>query len=106
MNTKVLLASVLLAVWVQTADCLTFERTIEGDLRSKSVVHSGSGLFFAQNMMYRHNIAVYNRSYELVKVIPDQVRLADFGHPNQGVFSGAPVEAAFSHEGKYAWVSN
>lgn len=106
MKTKVLLASVLLAVRVQNADCLTFERTIEGDLRSKSVVHSGSGLFFAQNMMYRHNIAVYNRNYELVKVIPDQVRLADFGYPNQGVFSGAPVEAAFSHEGKYAWVSN
>jgi YVTN family beta-propeller protein len=97
----------MLLVLVQTpASGLTLEKTIEGDLAPKSIVHSGSGLFFAQNMMYRHTIAVYNRDFKLVKVIPDRVNLADFGYPYPGSFQGAPVEAAFSHGGKYAWVSN
>lgn len=85
---------------------MTLEKTIEGDLSSKSVVHSGTGLFFAQNMMYRHTITVYNRNFELVKVIPDRVKLSDFGYSEKGSFRGSPVEAAFSHNGKYAWVSN
>ena len=31
------------------------------DLQPKSVVASGNGLFFAQNMMYRHNVMVFDR---------------------------------------------
>ena len=85
---------------------LTLHMTITGDISPKSVVYSGNGLFFAQNMMYRHNVTVYNRDYEIVKTIPDQVRLSNFGYPHKGLFHGAPVEAAFSHNGKYAWISN
>lgn len=89
------------------AEALTLVKTISGDLSSKSVVHSGAGLFFAQNMMYRHTISVFNRDFELVKTIPDSVRLSDFGYKKyRGSYRGAPVEAAFSHGAKYAWVSN
>lgn len=73
----------------------------------KSVVYSGNGLFFAQNMMYNHSITVYNRDYKLVKVIPDEVDLSKYGYvKTPGKYRGAPVEASFSHNGKYAWISN
>ena len=83
------------------------KKTITGRITPKSVVHSGNGLFFAQNMMYSHTITVYNREHKLVKTIPDRVNLAKFGYPNfKGEYNGAPVEVSFSHDGKYAWVSN
>lgn len=82
-------------------------KTITGQLSPKSVVHSGAGLFFAQNMMYSHTIGVYDRQYNLVKTISDEVKLADHGYPQYpGVQNGAPVEAAFSPDGSTAWVSN
>lgn len=80
---------------------------IAGNISPKSVVHSGQGLFFAQNMMYRHTITVYNRQHKLVKTIPDRVNLSKYGYAQfKGTFRGAPVETSFSHDGKYAWVSN
>jgi YVTN family beta-propeller protein len=82
-------------------------QNIHGQLSPKSVVHNGDGLFFAQNMMYRHTVNVYNRKYELVCVIKDDVELKKYGYEEfKGKFKGAPVECAFSHNGKYAWVSN
>jgi DNA-binding beta-propeller fold protein YncE len=87
---------------------LVLRETLGGDITPKSVVSSGTGLVFAQNMMYRHSVTVYDAAtLELRKTIPDAVRLADFGvkgHP--GTAQGAPVEAAFSPDGKYAYVSN
>ncbi|HEX7104626.1 MAG TPA: YncE family protein [Acidothermaceae bacterium] len=82
-------------------------KTILGHLDPKSVVASGTGLFFAQNMMYLHTINVYDRDYKLLKIIPDTVRLADFGYPQYpGKYKGAPVEAAFTPDGASAYVSN
>ncbi|WP_322744733.1 hypothetical protein [[Phormidium] sp. LEGE 05292] len=90
----------------QTAP-MYLKKTINGKITPKSVVHSGHGLFFAQNMMYSHTITVYNREHNLVKTIPDRVNLAKFGYANfKGDYNGAPVEVSFSHDGKYAWVSN
>ena len=81
--------------------------TIVGHLDPKSVVSSGAGLFFAQNMMYLHTINVYDRDYKLVKIIPDTVRLSDFGYPQyRGTYKGAPVEAAFTPDGASAYISN
>jgi YVTN family beta-propeller protein len=58
-------------------------------------------------MMYLHTINVYDRNYKLLKIIPDAVRLADFGYPQYpGVYQGAPVEAAFTPGGKSAYISN
>ncbi|MBE9053020.1 peptidoglycan-binding protein [Nostocales cyanobacterium LEGE 11386] len=86
---------------------MTLAKTISGKISPKSVVHSGNGLFFAQNMMYNHTITVYNREHQLVKIIPDEVDLSKYGYSNfKGNYKGAPVEASFSHDGKYAWVSN
>lgn len=93
---------------VQAQDStLRLKKVIRGGLTPKSVVHSGNGLFFAQNMMYSHTVRVYNRNYELVKTISDKVKPKDFGIDTiNGILNGSPVEAAFSHGGKYAWVSN
>lgn len=77
------------------------------NMSPKSVVASGHGLVFAQNMMYHHTISVFGSDGSLVKTIPDGVELATFGiegHP--GPTKGAPVEAAFSPDGRTAWVSN
>ena len=86
---------------------LTRLTVVTGSISPKSVVASGHGLFFAQNMMYRHTITVYNRSFRLVKTIPDSVDLAKLGAPDfPGVYQGAPVEAAFTPDGTHAYVSN
>ncbi len=82
-------------------------KTIKGKISPKSIVHNKNGVFFAQNMMYRHTVTVYDRSYKLVKTISDKVKLSDYGEDKyKGTYKGAPVECAFSHDGKYAWVSN
>jgi YVTN family beta-propeller protein len=86
---------------------LVLQKTIYGQISPKSIVHSGDGLFFAQNMMYNHTVTVYDRNYKLLKTIKDEVNLADYGFDDyNNTYKGAPVEVAFSHEGQYAWVSN
>ncbi|MEQ9667516.1 peptidoglycan-binding protein [Coleofasciculus sp. G2-EDA-02] len=86
---------------------MTLKHTIAGKISPKSIVHSGRGLFFAQNMMYSHTITVYDRQYNLVKTIADAVNLQKYGHSKgNGTYKGSPVEAAFSDNGQYAWVSN
>ena len=86
---------------------MTLKKTIYGKISPKSIVYSGAGLFFAQNMMYSHTITVYDRKFKLVKTIPDTVNLSKFGFAKfKGNYQGSPVEAAFSTDGKYAYVSN
>jgi YVTN family beta-propeller protein len=86
---------------------LALTKTVTGDISPKSVVASERGLVFAQNMMYRHTITVYDRNGNLVKTIPDTVDLAQFGIPGHpGPVQGAPVEAAFTPDGTHAYVSN
>jgi YVTN family beta-propeller protein len=87
---------------------LRLRDTLGGDIAPKSVASSGTGLIFAQNMMYQHSVTVYDaRTLELEKTISDSVSLADFGYERYpGTQEGAPVEAAFSPDGKYAYVSN
>ena len=86
---------------------MTHVRTITGAISPKSVAPTGTGLMFAQNMMYRHTMTVYDRDGALVKTIPDGVELSKFGisgHP--GVSRGAPVEAAVDHAHRYMFASN
>lgn len=79
---------------------------ISGSLSPKSVVSSQTGLFFAQNMMYRHTISVFDRDQELVKTIRDSVDLAEYGFGEQSrVVRGAPVEAAFAPDRGHVYVS-
>lgn len=92
------------------ADATTMVRTMRiaaANLSPKSIVAGPAGLLFAQNMMYHHTISVFRADGALLKTIPDTVDLSAFGitgHP--GVSKGAPVEAAFTPDGRYAWVSN
>ena len=80
---------------------------LTGDLTAKSVVASGTGLYFAQNMMYRHTISVFDHHKNLVATIDDSVDLREFGHDVPGdLYRGAPVEAAFTSDGSFAFVSN
>lgn len=86
---------------------MALKTTIYGNIAPKSIVHSGKGLFFAQNMMYTHSVTVYDRNYQLVKTISDAIELQEYGYPQYaGMYRGAPVEATFSHDGQYAWISN
>ncbi|MCB1026961.1 MAG: YncE family protein [Microthrixaceae bacterium] len=92
----------------KTADQRTLGEvgTITDDaLRPKSVVASGTGLFFAQNMMYAHNVAVYDRDLQQVKVIDDSVVPSFFGLSGSDPVEGAPVEAVFTSDGSAAYVS-
>ena len=80
---------------------------ISGNISPKSVASSGAGYVTAQNMMYRHSVTVYDAAtLKLVKTIPDSVNLAKLGYREYGTARGAPVEAAFSTNGRYAFVSN
>ena len=87
---------------------LKLARVITGNISPKSVASSGAGYVTAQNMMYRHSVTVYDaRKLKLVKTISDAVKLAKLGYPEYpGTTRGAPVEAAFSPDGRYAYVSN
>lgn len=86
---------------------LTEIARLTGELSSKSVVSSGNGLFFAQNMMYQHTITVFDENEELVATIPDSLDLSTFGvDVEPGEYRGAPVEAAFTSDGRYGFVSN
>ena len=55
---------------------LKLRETIAGAISPKSVVASGTGLFFAQNMMYQHTVTVYDRD--------DEARRDDPGHRGPG----------------------
>ena len=82
-------------------------KIIEGKINPKSIVHSGNGLFFAQNMMYKHTVTVYDRNFQLLKTISDKVELNSFGYSKRnGLYRGSPVECTFTHDGRFAWVSN
>ncbi len=82
-------------------------KKISGGLSPKSIVHNGQGLFFAQNMIYNHTVTVFNRKLQLIKRISDRVPGSLLDSIFKGKFiKGSPVEVAFSHNGKYAWVSN
>jgi YVTN family beta-propeller protein len=87
---------------------LILRAVITGDISPKSVASSGTGFVTAQNMMYRHTITVYRASnMQLVKTISDGVYLSRLGYPKyHGLDRGAPVEAAFAPDGRYAYVSN
>lgn len=80
--------------------------TIGGPISPKSVDASDTGLVIAQNMMYRHSMTVYDSAGTLVATIPDTVNLGALGVPGGATVQGAPVEAAFTPDARYAYVSN
>ena len=86
---------------------LTLVKTVTGNISPKSVVATDTGRVFAQNMMYRHTMTVYDEAGSLVKTVPDGVDLAHFGYPGHaGVSQGAPGEGAVSPDHNYFYVTN
>ncbi len=87
---------------------LRYVTTIGGHISPKSVDASGTGLVFAQNMIYTNTVTVYNdHNYHLVATISDAVRLSNWGYPQYpGRYLGGPVEAAFTPDRRYVYVSN
>ena len=83
-------------------------KTIKGDIAPKSVRASGNGLVSAHNMMYRHSVTIYGaESMELKVTVPDTVKLSDFGFSKfTSPVRGAPVEGAFSPDGRHLYVTN
>lgn len=85
---------------------LRLRKVIIGPNTPKSVESSQGGLFFVQNNVFRHTIGVYDRRFKKVKTIRDAVVLADHGFPRYTKkVRGAPVEAAFSPDGRFAYVT-
>ena len=76
-------------------------------LTPKSVVASGTGLYFAQNVMYGHTISIFDADKQLVKTLSDSVDLQSLGYDVKGeIYRGSPVEAVFTSDGSQAFVSN
>jgi YVTN family beta-propeller protein len=83
-------------------------KTIGGPISPKSVLASDSGLISAHNMMYNHSVTIYDADKaELIATVPDSVVLSDFGFTKySGSYKGAPVEGAYSPDGKYLYFTN
>lgn len=87
---------------------LVLVKTITGAITPKSVRSSKFGVISAHNMMYRHTVTLYNsKTFALIKTISDKVQLSSFGFKGySGTYQGAPVEGAFSPDGKYLYTTN
>ena len=77
------------------------------EISPKSVVSTGTGYVFAQNMMYKHTITLYDsKTLKLVETIPDSVSAAELGiKGHSGEVKGAPVEAAVTPDGRFMYIS-
>lgn len=87
---------------------LVLIKTINGAIAPKSVLASNTGLVSAHNMMYRHSVTIYDaNSLELKATVADSVELSEYGYSKYlGNYKGAPVEGAFSPDGKYLYFTN
>jgi YVTN family beta-propeller protein len=79
-----------------------------GPLSPKSIVASGTGVVYAQNMIYNHSVTAFDADGDFVATIPDTVDLAQFGVTGfpPGTVQGGPVELAFSADRTKAYTSN
>lgn len=115
---KYLVAAVIVSLCVITTPArsdvvsadtkMSLIKTITGDISPKSVRSSGNGLVSAHNMMYRHSVTIYDaNTFELINTVLDSVQLSKFGYSKYtSTYKGAPVEGAFSPDGKYLYVTN
>src|ERR671918_278329 len=79
-----------------------------GPLSPKSIVASGTGVVYAQNMIYNHSVTAFDADGDFLATIPDTVELARFGITGfpAGTVQGGPVELAFSPDRTKAYTSN
>ncbi len=77
-----------------------------GPLSSKSVVALPTGKVIAQNMMYTHGVTVYSNTGQFLARVSDSVPRSMLGLKGTGKVAGSPVEASYSPDGAFAYVSN
>ena len=96
------------ALFSQTETHIRKKMEIADGIAPKSIVASGTGLFSAQNMMYRHSVTIYNHRGERLAKIKDDVNLNKMGFSeyDSDTYKGAPVEGVFTRDGSFLWVSN
>jgi YVTN family beta-propeller protein len=109
--TGLALAASLMSASAETLNAdqkMVLVKTIGGTISPKSVLASDGGLISAHNMMYNHSVTIYDaEKAELIATVPDSVVLADFGYTKySGSYKGAPVEGAYSPDGKYLYFTN
>jgi YVTN family beta-propeller protein len=80
---------------------------VSPDISPKSVVSTGTGYVFAQNMMYKHTMTVYDaKTLKLVETIDDEIDAGKFHINGHGqTIQGSPVEAAAMPDGRFMYVS-
>lgn len=82
-------------------------KTVSGNISPKSIVAANNGYVYAQNMMYRHTVTVYDKNGTLLQTIYDTVHPAHFGYADSAeVLKGSPVEATLNSDGSSIWISN
>jgi YVTN family beta-propeller protein len=85
---------------------LKLVRKVGEGISPKSVVASTRGVVIAQNMMYTHGVTAYDSEGKFITRISDAVSMNMLGLKRSGGATGSPVEAAFSADGSFAYVSN
>lgn len=108
--TSLLVANSAFAEEAKTSDTkkMVLVKTITGSIQPKSVLASPNGLVSAHNMMYKHSVTFYDsNTFELKATVSDRVDLTALGFSGYtGTHQGAPVEGAYSPDGKYLYVTN
>jgi YVTN family beta-propeller protein len=108
--TSLLVANSAFAEESTTSDTkkMVLVKTITGSIQPKSVLASPNGLVSAHNMMYKHSVTFYDsNTFELNATVSDRVDLTALGFSGYtGTHQGAPVEGAYSPDGKYLYVTN
>lgn len=87
---------------------LTRMETLEGTgVVPKSVVSNQHGLMITNNVTYRHNVILFDTATrEVVQALDDTVDTDAMGIEGlSGVVSGAPVEATWTQDGRFAYVT-
>lgn len=87
---------------------MALDNTLSGlPITPKSIMANGHGLLIANNMMYSHNIAIFDaNTQENLQILSDTVNASDFDMVDlEGEITGAPVEAVWTKDGQYAYVS-
>lgn len=88
-------------------DSLRLKKRISDDISPKNICHSGDGLFAVQNSNDPHNVSFYNRNYDKLGLVYDDIDLSKFFSTRSSMMSwGAPVAGTFTNAGKYYWLSN
>ena len=90
-----------------TTGLVPLETVEEGNITPKSVVSNDHGLMITNNMMYSHNVTLYDvHTRTPVVELSDTVDADEFELEGlSGKVSGSPVEAVWTQDGKYAYVS-